>query len=301
MTNKMNRLKQSEYYYTISPFRKPVLTITPGDTIIAEVPDAFAGKIKSNQDKISPPWNPLAGPVYIENAEEGSTLAIDIKNIKIIGKQGVSILFNFTDPLTSILLNPKMEPRVIPIKDNKICFAGMTTPSVTCEPSIGCIGTSPKNEAISSDYAGPYGGNMDTPVIRPGNRLFLPVNVRGGLLYFGDVHAIQGDGEFFALDVPAEVTLTVNVMKEKKIGWPRVESPSHIMTIVSLLPLESAILTAYKELVLWIEEEYGLERWDAYQLCTQAATIYVHKVVEPTPTVVLKFPKKYLPKNVAYQ
>lgn len=295
---KIKRFKQDKFYYSFSPLHEPTLSIKPGETLVIEVPDAFEGKVKTERDKIPTAMNPMTGPIYVEGAEKGDSLSIDINDIKLTADKGISVLLNDTDLLGNILLfqDPKLEVRMIPIKDNKVAFATMTTPSVQCEPSIGCIGTAPENETILTDYAGPYGGNMDTPDICIGAKLFLPVNVPGGLLFLGDVHAIEGSGELFAVDVSAEITLTINLIKQKRVNWPQIETSDYIMTVCSASPIRDAIWIAYKELLLWIEKEYKLNKWDAYQLCTQGAVIQLSKIAPPTPTVTVKFPKKYLPK-----
>lgn len=297
---KIKRFKQDKYYYSFSPLHEPTLRVKPGETLVIEVPDAFEGKVKTEKDKIPTAMNPMTGPIYVEGAEKGDSLAIDIKDIKLTADTGISVLLNDTDLLNNTLLfqDPKLEVRMIPVKDNKVAFATMKTPSVPCEPSIGCIGTAPEIETILTDYAGPYGGNMDTPDICIGAKLFLPVNVPGGLLVLGDVHAIEGSGELFAVDISAEITLTINLIKQKKINWPRIETANDIITVSSASPIRDAIWIAYKELLLWIEDEYKLDKWDAYQLCTQGAVIQLAKIAPPTPTVTVKFPKKYLPKHL---
>jgi len=294
---KIKRFKQDKFYYSFSPLHEPTLRVKSGETLVIEVPDAFEGKVKTEKDKIPTAMNPMTGPIYVEGAEKGDALVIDIKDIKLTGDIGVSVLLNDTDLLNNMLLfqEPMLGVKMIPIKNDKISFVGMKTPSVPCEPSIGCIGTAPENETILTDYAGPYGGNMDTPDICIGARLFLPVNVPGGLLVLGDVHAIEGSGELFAVDISAEITLTINLLKQKRINWPRIETSDYIMTVISASPIRDAIWIAYKEMLLWIEDEYKLDKWDAYQLCTQGAVIQLSKIAPPTPTITVKFPKKYLP------
>jgi acetamidase/formamidase len=135
---------------------------------------------------------------------------------------------------------------------------------------------------------------MDVPEICVGNKAYFPVNVSGALLHVGDVHAVQGDAEICgtAVEMPAEITLTINLVKGKKIRWPRIESPEHLISVACSgagRPLEEAIRIAFIELVFWLEE-FGFNRWDAYQLSAQTALVKLGNLW----TVAVKFPKKYL-------
>ena len=100
------------------------------------------------------------------------------------------------------------------------------------QPFLGCIGVAPAGgEARSSIVPAEFGGNMDAPEARPGYTLYLPVNVPGALLYMGDGHAAQGDGEVAgtAIEVPLRVRLQVDLIKGKKIAWPRFENDTSLM------------------------------------------------------------------------
>ncbi len=291
------RLTQNTFCYSFSPLTSHALRIGPGSEVTIDLPDAFEGKIERETDEIPAQLNPVVGPIYVESAEKGDALAIEIKEIRLTANSGISILQNDAELFGGILFSePRTEIKIIPVIDNKIEIAGVLNKWVRCEPSIGCIGTSPENEAILTDYAGPHGGNMDTPHIRAGSRLFLPVNVPGGLLSLGDVHASQGSGELFALDISAEVTITIDVVKNKKIGWPRIETEDSVITVSSASPVKLAVGNAYQELVKWVEEAYGLNSSDAHHLCTQVAVIEIAKIVLPTPTITVKLAKKYLEK-----
>jgi len=290
----MKTLSQKKYHYTFSPFHEPMLRIEPGETVKVGTIDAASRKVKTEKDKLPSRWNPLSGPVFIEGASEGDALVIKIDDIKITEEKGVSAFLNDVDPLSEMLLNPKAEPRIISVKKGKAYLENIELP---INPSIGCLGTAPKDEAISSELSGRYGGNLDVPDIRVGTRLFLPVNVDGALLFVGDVHAIQAEGELFCIDISAECTLTIDLMKRKQINLPRLDLPEYIMAIGVSGDIKDALYSAYREMVLWIEEEYDLERWDAYRLCTEVAVIKAAKILRPQAVIGLKFPKKYLPKR----
>jgi len=103
---------------------------------------------------------------------------------------------------------------------------------IPLHPFLGCIGVAPSNgEARSSIVPAEFGGNMDAPEASVGNTLYLPVNVSGGLLYFGDGHAAMGDGEIAgtAIEVPMKARLQLDIVKGKRTNWPRFENEKEIM------------------------------------------------------------------------
>jgi amidase len=306
--SELKRLRLGSVHYTLSPSHKPALRIPPGETVVVETEDAFAGKIKSESDlpteKVEMPYaNPVTGPIYVEGAAKGDVLTVEIKDIRPRSSQGATCLIpgfgGLTGTASTRLLceNLPAFTKVCPIKGGEIHFGERVV--LPYQPMIGTIGTAPELEAISSMTPGSHGGNMDCPDVCIGNRLLLPVFVEGGLLFMGDVHAVQGDGEVcgVAVEIPAEITATVGVVKGRKIAWPRIESSGEIMAIGSAKPMEDAARIAFTELILWLERDYGFDRLEAYMLCTQVAKVRLAQMVDPLYTVVAKFPKKYLPKK----
>ena len=251
--------------------------------------------------------NPLVGPIYIEGAQKGDSLAVTIISIETSRDYGVSaIIPEFgglcATPLTRTLNEP-LPPKVMihPIKDNSITFStDLNIPPIPYEPFYGTIGTSPELEAISSLSPGSHGGNMDAADVCPGNTIILPVNVEGGFLYIGDGHAAQGDAEIcgVATEIPTTGTLKVDLVKQLSLTNPRVESDEFIMTIGSARPMEDAARIAFYELIMWLESDYGIEKLVAYQLCSQVARVRLANMVDTLYSVVAKFPKKYLPNKI---
>jgi amidase len=141
---------------------------------------------------------------------------------------------------------------------------------------------------------------MDVSDVREGTTVYLPVFHPGALFYFGDVHALQGDGEVCGsgLETSADVSFRFGLLKKKTIAWPRLEDAEHIMVAGSARPLSDALRIAFVELVDWLVAEHGFAKPDAYQLVSQVAVIRVANMVDPLYTVVAKFPKKYLPPKV---
>ncbi|GAI00793.1 unnamed protein product, partial [marine sediment metagenome] len=133
---------------------------------------------------------------------------------------------------------------------------------IPLHPFIGSIGVAPRFGRIETALApGEYGGNMDCVETKEGAILYLPIWVKGAHLSFGDVHAAQGDGEIcgVALETTAQVTLKLEVIKNKTAEWPRMENVTHIMVAGSARPLIDALRIAHVELVKWLVADYGEE------------------------------------------
>ncbi len=301
--------RSGEFSYVIGPYRDPVGTVSPGETFAIETADAFENKIDSVDADLAsiirlPYVNPLTGPIYVEGAEKGDTLAVTVESIDVTRDYAVSALIPEFGGLCSTVftrtLNVPLPPRIMlhPIQGDEITFSEtLAIPSIPYEPFYGTIGTAPELEAISSLAPGVHGGNMDAADVCPGNTIFLPVNVDGALLYVGDGHATQGDAEVcgVAAEIPTLGVLTVDLIKDRTIGTPRVDSRDYIMTIGSARPMEDAARIAFYELVVWLESEYGMERLIAYQLCSQIARVRLANMVDILYSVVAKYPKSHLP------
>jgi acetamidase/formamidase len=299
---------QGQYHYVYGPYAKPVLTVDPGAVISAETHDAFEGKIKHETDKPSeilnfPFLNPQNGPIYVNGAEKGDTLAVYIKSIVPRGPQPVGTTCLITEfgglvaTGDTALLNAPLPERV---KKVEVTVEGgvkwndkITLPY---EPFIGTIGTSPEIEAISSLVPDYYGGNMDLPDVGVGAVIYLPVNAPGALLYLGDCHACQGDGELcgVALEHPTVTTVQVDLIKKWTFKWPRLENEKLFMTIGSSRPMEDAARIAYRELIRWMAADFGFTQEDAYMLLTQCGRVRLGNMVDPKYTLGASISKSLL-------
>ena len=296
--------------YVIGPYNEPITTVSTGEKILVETMDAFGNRISSEKDDITkiltlPYVNPLTGPIYVEGAEKGDTLAVTIHDIEEIRGYGVSALIPDFGGLCGTVftrtLQPPLPARIMihPIKNGEITFSEtLNIAAIPYEPFYGTIGTAPEVEAISSLAPGFHGGNMDAADVCPGNKVYLPVNVPGALFHIGDGHATQGDGEVsgVATEIPTRGTLTFEVIKSKVIGTPRIESDEYIMAVGSARPMEDAARIAFYELILWLEQDFDIDQLTAYQLCSQVAKVRLANMVDIQYSVVATFPKKYLPR-----
>ena len=291
--------------YTLSPYDKPVAYVKSGESIVIEVEDACSGQIRKADDmrdrRKIPFGNPVVGPIYVEGARKGGILTVFIEDIKPTIGQGATYLSEFSEkyltevPMLRFLKSGlPSKVKICKIENNTVYFDRIKLPY---KPMIGTIGTAPhpEIEGISSSLLpGKHGGNMDLPDVCPGNKISFPIFHDGALLYVGDAHAIQGDGEISgtAVEMPAEITLKVDVGNER-INWPRIESNREMMCVATTgsgRSFEDAIRLAFLELVLWIEERYGIDRFDGLMLCSQVGKIRVGNLW----TVAAKIEKKYL-------
>jgi amidase len=317
----IHHLEPKSFCYTFGPF-EPALRITSGDTVVAETRDAHgydAGRnpLPEHMKQRIPGTtlresNPVVGPIYVEGAEEGDLLAVHIRRIRITRNSALSRQSSNFGSLTGegpghILLYNDPVP-IVPYEwkldlDQNVGILELPNSrlkrvAVPLEPFIGSIGVAPRFGRVEMTLApGEFGGNMDCVDTCEGTTLYLPVWVTGAYLAFGDVHARQGDGELngSGLDVPAELTLEIEVLKGRKAEWPRLENETHIMVAASTRPLMDCVRLAQMELLSWLVGEYGFQREEAWQLNSQVGTMRIGNVVDPRYTVVAKFPKSCLP------
>ena len=292
----MKRLSAQPLSYEFTRLREPRIRIQPGETLIVETEDALSGQIRKAGDqrnKTTMPFsNPQTGPIFVEGAEPGDSLAVTIHEIKPSIGQCATYTGNPKQLCEWLGNDCPQNAHVMPIRDGLIYFSDEIT--IPYSPMLGCLGTAPDVGSPTALPAGPYGGNMDIIEVRPGNTISLPIFVTGGFLYLGDAHAAMGHGELSAtgLEMPAETTLTINLMKGKKLFSPRIESPTEIMTVVSGCPMERSAAEAFARLILWMEEDYGWDRWRAYDLLTHVARLSVGYY--GIGTIAAKVEKRYL-------
>jgi amidase len=316
----IHKLEPRIYQYTFGP-NEPALTVKSGDVVVAPTRDA-----SGLNEKMEPmpeaqkqrsditfycERNPLVGPIYVEEAEPGDTLAVTIQKIKLNRNYAWSrhrAYFAFLSgevPGKQLLLHEpvpekkfdwqldlKREVGILELKESK-----RKRIEIPLHPFLGSIGVAPRFGRVEPSLTpGEYGGNMDCVETKEGTTLYLPVWVRGAYFAFGDVHAAQGDGEVcgVALETTAEVTFRFEVIKSRSIEWPRLEDDTYIMTTGSGRPLMDCVSIAQVELVKWLVGDYGFEKWEAFQVISQVMTMRVGNVVDPNYTVVAKFPKQYL-------
>ncbi|HEX4260272.1 MAG TPA: acetamidase/formamidase family protein [Acetobacteraceae bacterium] len=299
---------QGRYHYVYGPYADPVLTVDPGAVVACETQDAFEGKITSENDRPSeklrfPFLNPQNGPIFVRGAERGDCLAVHIQAIRPRGPQpvGTTCLIPEFGGLVgtgaTAMLNPPLPEIVRRVEVTELGGVRWSERIILpWAPFIGTIGTSPEIEAISSLQPDYYGGNMDLPDMGPGAIVYLPVHAPGGLLYLGDCHATQGDGELcgVAIEIPTVTTVQIDLVKDWSLAWPRLETQEFLMSIGSARPMEDAARIAYRDLIRWMVADCGFDELEAYLLLTQCGRMRVGNMVDPKYTMGASVLKAYL-------
>ena len=289
---------------TFSPHNKPVMRVQPGEQVVVETRDCFANVVKPGRELAEVLKsgetlfdNPVTGPIYIEGAEKGDTLVVDIVDIQVPSLGLTTIMPGF-GALEGWLTDSPVLTKFISIRNGMAYYKTDKGVEIAfpIKPFIGTIGVAPPYESVSTVTPHKHGGNMDVQDVCVGNRLYLPVGVEGALFAAGDVHAAQGDGEICgtAVEIPAVLTFKFDLIKGKSIGWPRIESSEEIMTAASARPLEDAARLAFMELIQWLHDDYRFSIYDAYMLLSLTADARIAQIVDPLYTVVAKLRKEYL-------
>jgi len=257
------------FHREFSASTAPVLHIWPGDTVHTATVDAGGTDERGNTRVLG--GNPETGPFYVETAMPGDILIVRLDRIRLNRDWAIS-----DDGIVGRALDAgfavKMKDGFKSVRwrlDRERGLARPDTPtehlvnfSLPIRPMLGCVAVAPgfASAAPPAGDSGRFGGNMDFNEIVEGTTVYLPVMQPGALLYLGDGHALQGDGELNgnALETSMEVEFTVGVVQGKTLMTPRVESPTHIMTVGLGGTLEDALRAATSSMGQWLEQDYDL-------------------------------------------
>jgi amidase len=295
-----------DHWHNVLGTRPHALTIASGDTVITETIDANGWD--KNGDKVAESPNPMNGPIFVEGAEPGDALKVEIIRMtptRATGWTRASLSANVVDPETARTL-PSRE-RVTWSIDRQAGTAQLAEPVeglehfiLPLEPMIGCFGVAPAlGQAFSTATSAENGGNMDYRGFGPGATVWFPVAVPGALFFIGDCHAIQGDGEIVGtgIETSYEVEVRITVEKGKKLVWPRGENEKEIFSVGNARPLDQALQHATNDMFNWLMTDYGLSSTAASHLMGQVVRYEVGNVYDPAYTMVCKIEKKWLPRR----
>ncbi|HLJ48908.1 MAG TPA: acetamidase/formamidase family protein [Bryobacteraceae bacterium] len=293
------------FYRQFSAANKPVLTVWPGDTIHTTTVDAGGTDEKGVTRVLG--GNPETGPFYIETAAPGDTLVVHLTRLRLNRDWAIS-----DDGIVERGLNSDLAAKTKNLfKDVRWHLdmrRGVATPekpaehlahySVPLRPMLGCIATAVNiaQAAPPTGDSGRYGGNMDFNEIVEGATVYLPVSVPGALLYLGDGHAAQGDGELNgnALETSMDVEFSVDVIPGKRLPAPRVESATHIMAIGIGGSLDDCFREATENMAQWLTDTYKLTPSEVAQVLGTSAEYKVSEVADRNAGIVLKINKDRL-------
>jgi acetamidase/formamidase len=304
----------TEYHTTIGS-HEPVLRINAGDRIVTTTVDAAGRDATGTQ--ITARGNPQTGPFYVEGAEPGDVLVLHLERItpnRSTGWTSQTLAANVVDPAYAPTLfrlpsDKPWEPAIWEI-DNAAGTTTLATPNtklgrltLPIAPMLGCFGVAPPGgQAISTATSGEYGGNMDYRGFVSGVTVYFPVFVPGALLFVGDGHALQGDGEIVGtgIEVSMDVEFSVGCIKNKRIGWPRGENAEYIFTVGNARPLDQAVQHATTEMIQWLQTDYGLDPLSVGLLLGQVVEYDLGNIFDPAYTMVCKLPKQVLEHQIVH-
>lgn len=304
-TPKRHEFTPTVFYRQFSPSNKPVLTVSPGDTIHTTTVDA-GGTDEKGVPRVMG-GNPETGPFYVESAQPGDTLVVHLIRLRLNRDWAMSDDFVVGRALDSDLA-VKMKDGGKQVRWRLDHDRGVATPekpaehlthySVPLKPMLGCVAVAPglSNASPGTGDSGRWGGNMDFNEIIEGATVYLPVNVTGAFLYVGDGHAAQGDGELTgnALETSMDVEFTVDVIPGKRIPGHRVESATHIVAMGLAGSLDEAFRDATSNMADWLANDYKLTPSEVAQVLGTSAEYKVSEVADRNAGMILKLNKDRL-------
>lgn len=300
----MKVIKGCDVVYGFSFDMKEKYRVSPGEEFVVETNDCFYQQIQDEDELIENldhgAFNPATGPIYVEGAEPGDVLKVKIKKIEVDSK-GCSL----TIPDAGFLPDrvTKALTKIIEIKDGFAIFSDEV--KIPIRPMIGVIGVATRacDGLIATDTPYRHGGNMDTTDITAGTNLYLPVVAPGAMLALGDLHAVMGDGEVCVtgLEIPGRVTLEVEIIKNKEIAWPILETKDSIQVIASDPDIEEALRLALEEMIRILEKIKGLSFEEAYILASLAVDMKISQLVNPQKTARASISKEILNPNKIFE
>jgi acetamidase/formamidase len=287
---------------------EPGLEVSSGDTVVYSLKDVTDGQItqSSSHDVIERmDWDrvyPLAGPLSIKGAEAGDVIEAEMLDIHTKGWGWSAIIPGFG--LLEEFNEPKLKIWDLSNGDFTYFNKGIKIP---LDPFCGTMGVAPSDrETREVMPPGRHGGNMDIRHLTKGSKLFLPVQVDGGLFSVGDGHAAQGDGEVCvtAIEAPLDASIKFKLHKKMKINTPHFVTPGpltskydeagYYATVGISNDLMEAAQEATSSLLDYVCRTRGLERWEAYMLCSIVADLKISEIVDKPNYIV----SAYLPLSI---
>jgi acetamidase/formamidase len=288
---------------------KPRLVIAPGDTVRLECQDASGLQVRPgmtvaeyqtiNRDRI----HALTGPIFVDAAEPGDVLQVDILEVAHKGWGWSSII-----PRLGFLKDRFDEWCLFHWQLEDDVSRSLAPAVVPLRPFCGVMGVAPGEPGeFGTRPPGAFGGNMDVRDLCSGARLYLPVLNRGALFSAGDAHAAQGDGEICinGIECPSDATLRFHLHRRQPLASPIAESPAAPdrsaesgawIVVESSTDAVNAARAATGRMIDLLVARWGFEDVHAYILCSAVMNLHFAQVVnEPMFTVTASLPKDVLP------
>ena len=294
---------QFELYFTSKV--KPVLHIAPGDTVKTWSVDA--GGTDPKGKRRSPGGNPQTGPFFVEGALPGDTLVIRLDRVRTNrdwAASGSRVMSNALEPGSNPAWPQNFNSRWKIDAQKGVAYLEKPTDKlkafeVPLRPMLGCVAVAPGGESsIRTTDSGRFGGNMDYNQLVEGTTIYLPVNHPGALLFVGDGHAAQGDGELTgdALETSMDVEFTVDLIPGKQFGHPLAENSEYRISIGIGGSLPEALQMATSGMMRWLDRDYKLSPSEAAMVMGFAVKYDVVDLVGTQVSIAAKLPKTALAK-----
>jgi amidase len=261
----MQTFTPRELKYTYSPEHEPIGTVAAGETFTVLTEDCFTGRFRNPADfnEQSAAWveanlNGVTGPIAVQGAQPGGAVEVTVQELGVT-TPGCALISRCEAISPADWWHEEDHVVNLAVEEGLIRLSDDWT--IPVRPLIGCLATAPERETVLSRREGDYGGNLDCAEITAGATVTLPVAIAGAGLYFGDCKAAMGDGEVVAApEVGAKIVASARPTdRPRSMGTPRVRSADALTTIVSGISLADACRTAFRELKLWLEDEWGLD------------------------------------------
>ena len=293
-TGKPRTVPKAEYFLTrdqthnkFSRAIPPVLRVPSGAVIEAETEEASDAQILIDSDvedvvtMESDLIHPITGPVYVERALPGDVLAVTLHKIEIGDYGWVAISPGF-GLLADEFTEPYLQTYALGPNATDVSFSNKIT--IPLKPFPGVMGVAPDtDEMLSTIPPRANGGNMDDPHLVEGVTVYFPVFVEGALFSLGDAHSVQGAGEVCgtAIETPMKITYEVNVIKGKTyVREPQYETEDYYAVTAFGTTIDEAARKALRFMIDYLEAEHGMDRTEAYVLCTLAGDLKIAEVVD---------------------
>ncbi len=290
-----HHLADEQVHFTWDTGNEPRVVVDSGDTVVVWTRDVSDNQIGPESDVsviAGLDWQrvyPLLGPIGIDGAEPGDTLAVEVLDIHTQGWGWTAIL-----PGLGLLPDdfPDAYLRVFDLSHGDVAYLREDV-AIPIEPFFGTMGVCPAGASAQPVMPpGTFGGNMDTRQLVRGSTLYLPVQVEQALFSCGDAHAAQGDGEVCVtgLEAPMFAALRFTIEKGRSIPAPQYRTPAPLTRRVDSAPfyattgvggdLYVAAQDAVRAMVEHLATRYDLGREDAYLLCSLAVDLRISEIVD---------------------
>jgi acetamidase/formamidase len=302
------------YYWSEA---QPVLRIASGDivdvdTLLTNTPQGLqrAGvadeKIQPSLravveevtgERRGPGGHILTGPIYVEGAQPGDVLEVNVLSIDLALDYG----YNGCNGFLPDNCDKALPAKIIPLDRKRMTAEFLPGIVIPLRPFFGSMGVAPAADAgrVSSNPPGRHAGNLDNRELVAGSTLYIPVFVPGALFEVGDGHAAQGDGEVdqTAIETSLRGRLRLTVRKDMKLAWPRAETPTDYISMATDPDLTIATRGAIQEMIDFLVAEKHLTQHQAYQLVSIAGNVAVTQLVDkPNHGVHVRLPKSVFKK-----